>query len=84
MLPHCGSSLPLPFLPCFYNVVKALFGIRTASTSPSLPIETIRTVATANNVLTLFVLLQSHPAQGAAPAGGVTFYNPAQFAQVWL
>ncbi|KAE8285278.1 Protein transport protein Sec16A SEC16-like protein A [Larimichthys crocea] len=26
-------------------------------------------------------LNQSHPAQGAAPAGGVTFYNPAQFAQ---
>ncbi|XP_010736160.3 protein transport protein Sec16A isoform X3 [Larimichthys crocea] len=24
---------------------------------------------------------ESHPAQGAAPAGGVTFYNPAQFAQ---
>ncbi|XP_071321402.1 protein transport protein Sec16A isoform X3 [Trachinotus anak] len=26
-------------------------------------------------------LNQSHPAQGAAPTGGVTFYNPAQFAQ---
>ncbi|XP_044031208.1 protein transport protein Sec16A isoform X4 [Siniperca chuatsi] len=26
-------------------------------------------------------LNQSHPAQGPAPAGGVTFYNPAQFAQ---
>ncbi|XP_053303621.1 protein transport protein Sec16A isoform X3 [Pleuronectes platessa] len=26
-------------------------------------------------------LNQSHPPQGAAPAGGVTFYNPAQFAQ---
>uniref|UniRef100_A0A3B4W9W6 Protein transport protein sec16 n=1 Tax=Seriola lalandi dorsalis TaxID=1841481 RepID=A0A3B4W9W6_SERLL len=25
---------------------------------------------------------QSHPAQGAPPTGGVTFYNPAQFAQV--
>ena len=25
---------------------------------------------------------QSHPAQGAAPPGGVTFYNPAQFVQV--
>ncbi|XP_071321401.1 protein transport protein Sec16A isoform X2 [Trachinotus anak] len=24
---------------------------------------------------------ESHPAQGAAPTGGVTFYNPAQFAQ---
>ncbi|CAB1430777.1 unnamed protein product [Pleuronectes platessa] len=24
---------------------------------------------------------ESHPPQGAAPAGGVTFYNPAQFAQ---
>ncbi|XP_008281003.1 protein transport protein Sec16A isoform X2 [Stegastes partitus] len=24
---------------------------------------------------------ESHPAQGTAPAGGVTFYNPAQFAQ---
>uniref|UniRef100_A0A8C6KU64 Protein transport protein sec16 n=1 Tax=Nothobranchius furzeri TaxID=105023 RepID=A0A8C6KU64_NOTFU len=27
------------------------------------------------------VLTQSHPPQGAAPSGGVTFYNPAQFAQ---
>lgn len=26
-------------------------------------------------------LNQSHPTQAAAPAGGVTFYNPAQFAQ---
>ncbi|GLD51609.1 protein transport protein Sec16A [Lates japonicus] len=26
-------------------------------------------------------LNQSHPAQGTAPTGGVTFYNPAQFAQ---
>ncbi|KAM9338662.1 protein transport protein Sec16A isoform 2-T2 [Symphorus nematophorus] len=26
-------------------------------------------------------LNQSHPAQGTTPAGGVTFYNPAQFAQ---
>nr|XP_020476722.1 protein transport protein Sec16A isoform X2 [Monopterus albus] len=26
-------------------------------------------------------LNQSHPAQGAAPTGGITFYNPAQFAQ---
>nr|XP_046230540.1 protein transport protein Sec16A isoform X4 [Scatophagus argus] len=26
-------------------------------------------------------LNQSHPAQGVAPTGGVTFYNPAQFAQ---
>nr|XP_015798485.2 protein transport protein Sec16A isoform X1 [Nothobranchius furzeri] len=26
-------------------------------------------------------LNQSHPPQGAAPSGGVTFYNPAQFAQ---
>ncbi|XP_034459126.1 protein transport protein Sec16A isoform X1 [Hippoglossus hippoglossus] len=26
-------------------------------------------------------LNQSHPPQGAAPTGGITFYNPAQFAQ---
>ncbi|XP_049908510.1 protein transport protein Sec16A isoform X5 [Epinephelus moara] len=26
-------------------------------------------------------LNQSHPAQGAPPTGGITFYNPAQFAQ---
>ncbi|XP_076014738.1 protein transport protein Sec16A isoform X2 [Genypterus blacodes] len=26
-------------------------------------------------------LNQSHPAQGPAPTGGITFYNPAQFAQ---
>uniref|UniRef100_A0A3Q2EJ14 Protein transport protein sec16 n=1 Tax=Cyprinodon variegatus TaxID=28743 RepID=A0A3Q2EJ14_CYPVA len=37
-------------------------------------------------VINCYLLLpgQSHPAQGTAPTGGVTFYNPAQFAQVRL
>lgn len=33
-------------------------------------------------VMTPICPSQSQPVQGTAPAGGVTFYNPAQFAQV--
>lgn len=63
-----------------YNVVKVLCGIESAHSCLSMPLEVVGTQCTqcCNSVCSL----QTHPPQGAAPTGGITFYNPAQFAQV--
>lgn len=59
----------------FCDAVQSRRGTSSASAPLSLHVMV--------TVLTLRVL-QNHPGQGAPPTGGVTFYNPAQFAQVSL
>jgi len=55
---------------------------KTSCPSPPSPLEEIRRRHFARSAHSV-CSLQSHvQAQEAPPAGGVTFYNPAQFAQV--